>query len=200
MIGGQFLSDPKYAVYTYSAFKRDNNWLLVIFTIHEVCFMWQAWTGYLSIVTISSLNAVELTYILDGMSRAMKAMKANFPLRMEDMKETKIIPRANRVWDMDLGSLLTMKQQKIPRKTRQVVEYRSSYNIETLLSDYERLMLASDLLNGWCSYRIVGVHCIGYIQFITEFVLSFFCTFFLLKPYLLNGKCFLLAFSWWFVS
>src|SRR5690348_9931178 len=99
MIGGQFLSDPDYYVYTYAAFKTDSSLILVIFTCHEIGFMWQAWTGYLSIVTISSVNAVELTFIMDGMRDAMLNLQPQLPFQMNVIKKSKeFVVKKRTVW------------------------------------------------------------------------------------------------------
>lgn len=105
------------------------------------------------------------------MSQALSTLHPNFPLNLEDLQKNLSIPKRRHIWDLELGALNvasdsednSKKTQKHPEGTQ--VEYIS---VEVLLADYRKLMLLSDLLNDWCSNRIVGVHFIGYCQFISD--------------------------------
>ncbi|XP_035705858.1 uncharacterized protein LOC118435003 [Folsomia candida] len=165
LLGAQFIYSPKYSVYTYAAFEHENDFLLAVFTCHEVFFMYNAWNGYLSIVILSSVNAVELSGILEGMTSYLLSQSVSLSCDIEtaltqDLNQCIIGAsnnnnkiEGNRKNITDLGAVCTNS---------------SYYNVYDVIADYKKLMLASDLLNSWCSYRIIGIHTIGYSQFITD--------------------------------
>jgi hypothetical protein len=160
ILGLQFVYSPKYSVYTYAAFEHENDILLLIFTCHEVAFMYSAWNGYLSIVTLSSVNAVELTGILSSLVKMIKTLELSKPYKNTGLR--------GKLAGKDIETIqIHLKETKISMPKNPNVIY-SEYLMDEIISDYKKLMLCSDLLNSWCSYRIIFIHTIGYCQFITD--------------------------------
>jgi hypothetical protein len=178
IIAVQFVAAPKYSVYTYAAFEEDNWVLLAIFTCHETIFMWQAWTMYLSIVTISSINAIEFYGLLNEMTRTMASLKkTSYSHYSSDAKSFTLKPDNGVASSANLSKneVKVVSLAKESLHVESVREESCSFPLnhrytssEQLIQDYVKLMLASDLLNKWCSYRIIGVHTIGYCQFVAD--------------------------------
>lgn len=161
-MGLQFIYSPKYSVYTYAAFEFDNNFLLTIFTLHEMLFMYNAWNGYLSIVILSSINAVELTTILEGMTNCISTTPF---LPSDDIEATFIKDFHHHI---QMSKAVAGIKEEDQNNNGQGHKSQLNYGIDGLILDYKKLMLISELLNSWCSYRIIGIHTIGYCQFITD--------------------------------
>ncbi|CAL8091343.1 unnamed protein product [Orchesella dallaii] len=172
-LGIQFYMAPKYAANTYGFFLFDHWILRIFFCIHEVVFVYHIWVYQACSIILCEMFASSYTHIMRELTKTFKQL-IDLGVRqcpITETEETGVLHQQQRQLRRNNSAASKSFKNKFISKRRldpKTIVPGTSYDIMTLLKDYEKMTLATNAFNSWAGLLMGGIMGSNYSQFVSD--------------------------------